>query len=242
MNTKRDWEDLAKKDPLWAILSDPLKRNGKWDENEFFKVGRHEIDSIIAGLVSDGILASRRRVLDFGCGVGRVAGHFHRYFENYVGVDISEEMIRKAREYNKSYGNADFYCINETKPLSRFKDDHFDFIYSYIVLQHIPKRSQIEGSIKEFIRCLSINGVAYFQLPSAIPLLNRLQLKQRAYKLLRNLGVPSDILYNNLKLYPISMNYIRVKEMEELFLQNNVKLIRVENPGGVNTRYLIQKQ
>ena len=32
------WEDLAKQDPLWAILSVPAKKGGKWNLEEFFHV------------------------------------------------------------------------------------------------------------------------------------------------------------------------------------------------------------
>ncbi len=33
---KQDWEDLGTVDPLWAIHSQPNRKFGKWDINEFF--------------------------------------------------------------------------------------------------------------------------------------------------------------------------------------------------------------
>ena len=46
-STLQDWEYLAKKDPLWAILSDPSKANGRWKLDEFFASGQSEIDGMM---------------------------------------------------------------------------------------------------------------------------------------------------------------------------------------------------
>ena len=72
-NTKNEWETLAKLDSLWAILSEKNKRFGKWDVNEFFDTGEKEIAAVIIYLKEKGVFLKRiNRVLDFGCGVGRL--------------------------------------------------------------------------------------------------------------------------------------------------------------------------
>ena len=39
---QRHWEQLAAQDPLWAILTDPQKKDGGWNRDEFFASGRVE--------------------------------------------------------------------------------------------------------------------------------------------------------------------------------------------------------
>ena len=69
--TQAEWEDLAALDPLWAILSDDQKQFGRWSIEEFLAAGQREIDDLMAvcGLKQ----GSNGRVLDFGCGAGRLS-------------------------------------------------------------------------------------------------------------------------------------------------------------------------
>lgn len=41
------WEDWAQADPLWAILSDPSRKGGRWDLEEFF--ASREVREVLAG-------------------------------------------------------------------------------------------------------------------------------------------------------------------------------------------------
>ena len=44
------WENYAKDDPLWAIVSWPGKKGGKWKLDEFFKNGKDEVQQPITTL------------------------------------------------------------------------------------------------------------------------------------------------------------------------------------------------
>jgi ubiquinone/menaquinone biosynthesis C-methylase UbiE len=77
-------------------------------------------------------------------------------------------MIRLAREYNR-FGSRCRYYVNAADDLRMFEDGHFDFIYSNIVLQHIPPEYSTRY-IREFIRILDPHGMAVFQVPSAAAL------------------------------------------------------------------------
>jgi SAM-dependent methyltransferase len=159
-----NWEELGRRAPLWAILSLPEKRNKKWNISEFFESGEREIAGVLEYVESLDILQSRRRVLDFGCGVGRLTQALCRHFDECCGVDIAPSMIQLAEEYN-SYGSRCRYYVNDSDDLSLFEDNTFDFIYSNIVLQHMkPKYSK--RYIKEFLRILAPEGVLVFQIPS----------------------------------------------------------------------------
>ena len=158
------WETLAREDPLWAILSAPDKRGGKWDRDEFLQSGVNEVEALIAELRYHGISFSADRALDFGCGIGRLTQALTKFFATVVGVDVAPTMIDKAREANKYPGKCSF-IVNQKTDLSSFPSDEFSFVLSSIVLQHIPTELA-KKYITEFIRILRPGGLAVFQLPS----------------------------------------------------------------------------
>jgi len=206
---QQDWEDLATVDPLWAILSDPSKRFRHWERDEFFETGAQEIAHVIHKARRLCSPRTYERALDFGCGVGRLTRAIRPHFRECFGVDISESMIRKARELNHDCK----FLVNVEWNLRMFPDCYFDFVYSSLVLQHQPDRGVIIGHIGELLRVLRKNGLLVFQLPSHIPWRNRLQPRRRLWALLRSVGLRSDLLYNRLKLCPIRMNWIRQDEI-----------------------------
>lgn len=204
---QQDWDELGKLDPLWAVLSDPARQFGRWDQSEFFRTGEELIERVLATAARYGLPAGRRRALDFGCGVGRLTRALARHFDDCCGVDISEEMIRQARELNSSVPNCSF-MVNAGSDLRVFPSGSFDCVVSILVLQHLPRRDWILSVISEFLRVLNDGGLLAFQLPSFVPLRNRLQPRRRAYQVLRTVGFDHNFLYRSLGLNPIRMNYI----------------------------------
>jgi SAM-dependent methyltransferase len=174
---QENWEGFAQADPLWAICVDSFKRDRKWEKEEFFATGRTEVGRVMEYLRSLGVSPDRSSAaLDFGCGVGRLTRALAGYFPECWGVDISPTMIRLAREFNQ--GLACHFCLNETNDLKVFPDERFGFVYSSIVLQHIP-RKHVERYVAELIRVLKTDGIFVFQAPDRekAPLLTRLRHK-----------------------------------------------------------------
>ncbi len=201
---ERDWEDLATLDPLWAILADPNRQHGRWDLEEFFATGVREVSELLRAAEELGCTPDRGRALDFGCGVGRLTRALSAEFEECVGVDISGEMIRSARELNADRQNCRF-LVNVAPDLTLFESGTFDFVLSLIVLQHMPSGQAALGYVAEFLRVLRPGGLLVFQLPTEIALRNRRQLRRRAYTLLRELGVSERFLYGRAGLHPVRM-------------------------------------
>jgi SAM-dependent methyltransferase len=158
------WEQHAQHDPLWAILSDPTKKGRKWDLPAFFETGAREISIVLYRLAELDLEISRKAALDFGCGVGRLTQALGAHFDQAVGVDISPTMIRLAEKLNRHPGRVR-YLSNSREDLSIFDASAFDFIYSDIVLQHVPPAST-RKYLPEFVRILKKGGVLVFQLPS----------------------------------------------------------------------------
>lgn len=103
-----------------------------------------------------------KRLLEIGCGVGRMTRHFAGRFAHVTAVDVSGEMIRKARELNGHLPNVRFEETSGTD-LRAFPDASFDAVLSYIVFQHIPSRQIIYGYVDEALRVLRPEGSFFFQ-------------------------------------------------------------------------------
>src|SRR5438132_9346267 len=86
---KRDWEELGNLNPLWSILTG----HREWDVNEFFLTGEQEIQAVMERAKLMEYPRTHEKVLDFGCGVGRLTRALANYFPQCYGVDISESMI-----------------------------------------------------------------------------------------------------------------------------------------------------
>jgi len=204
---KQDWNELGKLDPLWAVLSDPVRQFGRWDLDEFFRTGEELVRVTLERGAAHGLPHRHERALDFGCAVGRLTRALASRFVQCRGVDISEEMIRRARELNADLPNCS-YEVNNESDLRMFPSGRFDFILSVLVLQHLPDKRSIFAFIAEFLRVLAPGGLLVFQLPSFIPFRNRLQPRRRAYQVLRGVGLAHSFLYCSLGLNPIHMNFI----------------------------------
>lgn len=161
---RKNWNRFGSTDPMWAVLTVPSKRRGKWTPSEFFETGKAEIAAAMDRLHSLGLAPNKDgRALDFGCGVGRLTQALGDNFQNVVGVDIADSMIEEARKFNR-HSERCTYLVNNRPDLSQFESRSFDFVYSHIVLQHMrPEYST--RYVAEFMRILKAGGIAVFDIP-----------------------------------------------------------------------------
>ncbi len=163
---QKTWETLGEEDPLWAVVSHPDKRGGAWDLKEFLATGEADIARARRILASQPHAPTRfRRVLDFGCGVGRVSLAWRPHADHVTGVDISEPMVRQARRLTQGQDGFEF-VVNARPDLQVLPGGSFDLCFSHICLQHIPWPIA-RGYVLEFGRVCAPGGWVMFQLPSA---------------------------------------------------------------------------
>jgi SAM-dependent methyltransferase len=85
------------------------------------------------------------------------------HFQEVHGVDIAPAMIAKAKELNR-HGDRCIYYLNEVPHLRLFTDHTLDFVFSALVLQHLPGPLAL-GYIREFVRVTKPGGLVVFQIP-----------------------------------------------------------------------------
>jgi 2-polyprenyl-3-methyl-5-hydroxy-6-metoxy-1,4-benzoquinol methylase len=204
----RAWEDWGSVDPLYAILTDPKYRHGGGDRAEFLATGAEFAASVVGQCDALSLAQSRRRALDFGCGVGRVTAPLSETFAEVVGLDISESMVSTARRLHADRPNCTFE-VQRTSDLRQYADGTFDFVLCVLVLQHMSSREAILGYLAEFSRVLRPGGALVVQLPSVVPAppapdgwRTRAGRRSRAATFLRRLGVSPQVLYRRLDWVP----------------------------------------
>ncbi|MGQ9701803.1 MAG: class I SAM-dependent methyltransferase [bacterium] len=231
---KANWEEFAKKDPLWSILPIPEKKNGRWEMEELFKTGQEEICSVMEYMNRLNLKIKNQLALDFGCGVGRLTQALCKFFDNCIGVDISFQMLRIAAQNNRHKENCT-YILNCAPDLKIFKDNVFDFIYSNIVFQHLPPQLTV-AYIKEFIRILKKNGIIIFQATTGI-----IGLQNKIRRTL-NFILPVFVrhLYKQIrfKTWAIKDMYcIKEEVLNNIIISNGAKIIDVIDDGSSLPRY-----
>ena len=151
--------------PVWAILSQPDKAQGRWDAQEFLPHGARRDRDRLSYPSSLGLAVGTIRALDFPLWRGpphqALAGHF----DEVVGIDIAPSMIELARLHDRT-GRCRF-VLNETDRLAAIASGTVDFVYSNIVLQHVEPRFT-RRYLAEFVRVLRPGGLLVFQLPAEL--------------------------------------------------------------------------
>lgn len=159
---RRDWDRRARTDAMHFVNT---ARSG-WDEKDFFATGEENVrDHILNDMdaVCQGRDPTRMRVLEIGCGVGRMTRALAATFGEVHAVDVSDEMVRRAKQFLRNTPNAHVYH-NSGKDLRVLGDLDFDFAYSFIVFQHIPSRTVINNYIAAVSQCLRRGSIFKFQV------------------------------------------------------------------------------
>jgi ubiquinone/menaquinone biosynthesis C-methylase UbiE len=110
-----------------------------------------------------GVTPRNRRALEIGCGPGRLLRPMSEHFGEIHGVDISDEMVARARQRLAHIPHAHAHVAGNSN-LEMFCGESFDFAYSYAVFQHIPSRDVVLGYLKETWRVLKPGGYMRCQI------------------------------------------------------------------------------
>src|SRR5882724_11283771 len=150
---QRDWDERARENARYYVATG----KEEWTDEEFFASGRQTVkEEILTDMINicQGKDPGAMRVLEIGCGAGRVTRALSELFGEVYAVDVSGEMIRQAtagladRRNVKLFQNngADLSILGRPEPL--------DFAFSTIVFQHIPSRDVIWNYVREVGRLL----------------------------------------------------------------------------------------
>jgi ubiquinone/menaquinone biosynthesis C-methylase UbiE len=96
-----------------------------------------------------------KKALDFGCGAGRSTRYLKQLGFNTIGLDISKDMLKLARERDP---NGEYFLIRDTD-LSRLKDNSYDLVFSAFTFDNIPTEDKKIQNLGEIRRVLKTGGI-----------------------------------------------------------------------------------
>ena len=159
---RQDWDERARENARYYVNTAAME----WTDADFFASGERTVAEQILndmGNICQGKPPARMRVLEIGCGAGRVTRALAKTFGEVHAVDVSGEMIRQAAAALKPYPHALVYQ-NNGMDLAVVPELEFDFAFSSIVFQHIPSREIIENYVREVHRLLRPGALFKFQV------------------------------------------------------------------------------
>ena len=163
---RAEWDERARENARYFIATG----QAEWSDEEFFESGRENVRrEILTDMtnICQGRDPKQMKVLEIGCGSGRITRALAETFGSVYAVDISGEMVAQARK-----GLADLPSVqvfqNNGMDLSvlndLLSDGGIDFAFTYIVFQHIPSRAVIQNYVREVHRLLRPGGLFKFQV------------------------------------------------------------------------------
>jgi ubiquinone/menaquinone biosynthesis C-methylase UbiE len=152
------WDEKAQENAAWYVSSYgayAAERN----MDEFFASGRR----IWADLKSltQYVPSPSDRVVEIGCGLGRLTRAIASDVGHVDAFDISSEMIRRASEANLA--NATFH-LGKGSSVQPVADHTADYVIAYCVLQHLPSEEVLGAYLQDMVRVARPGAVVAFTL------------------------------------------------------------------------------
>ena len=179
------WDEAARTNAAWYVDTSLSFDHPEIDR--FFETGQ----TVVRAAFDDAPVkpAGRGLAVEIGSGLGRLCRALSERFDRVVGLDISEEMVRRAREFVPDE-RITFEVGNGTdlRPLA---DASADLVLTFTVFQHIPDVAMIEGYVREAGRVLKPGGVFVFQWNNT-PGARRWALRRSLLGFLQRTGIRSE--------------------------------------------------
>lgn len=159
---RRDWDERARENARFYVNTERTD----WTDAEFFASGERTVaEEVLTDMINicQGREPSAMRIIEIGCGAGRITRALAKRFGEVYAVDVSGEMVAQARQACAGLPNARFFQ-NNGMDLSILPDIGYDFAFSTIVFQHIPSREIIVNYVREVGRLLKPGALFKFQV------------------------------------------------------------------------------
>jgi SAM-dependent methyltransferase len=157
---RKEWDARARKDAFFYIAS--WRTN--WDVSDFLDSGRKDCERFVSPVLDRiGFSPAGKTMLELGCGAGRMTQAFAARFDRVIALDVSGEMLDRARTLAQDVQNIQWTQANGLD-LEGVASESVNFAFSYLVLQHLPNEKIVSRYIRELLRVLKESGICLFQV------------------------------------------------------------------------------
>jgi SAM-dependent methyltransferase len=153
------WDRRAREDAFYFV--DNRLQYGDPDVERFWEEGKGGLDTLLAKAGKE--VHEGDSVVDIGCGVGRLSRPLADRASEVWAVEVSEEMLDLARQYNAGLENV-HWILGDGQSLAGINDESVDGVVSLVVFQHIPDPGVVMSYVREMGRVLKAGGWAAFHV------------------------------------------------------------------------------
>lgn len=223
MKIDKNIQDFSKKIKEAAYLNEEnflIWFNDNENKNAMIISGYRDLFcSIIKNDIFDKIKTCSKKlvVLEIGCGSGRIMNAAAKIFHNIIGLDVHDNL-EDTNKFLLDMGNHN----TETKKIDNnifpVEDKKIDFLYSFIVFQHLLEIDVFVAYSKEMERVLKKDGYAviYFGRPR---FLSKIIVKNKVINYL--LFLFDFIFFENIYINLFKNGFLKYSDVEA----NDINLI-----------------
>jgi SAM-dependent methyltransferase len=153
------WDERADEDAFFFV--DNRMEYGSPDLERFWSEGEQDLDKLLVALGA--AVAPEDRVLEIGCGVGRLTRVLSARAGSVVAVDVSARMLELAQRHNPALDNVQ-WVLGDGATVGAVDPESVDACVSHVVFQHIPDPEITLSYVREIGRVLRPGGWAAFQI------------------------------------------------------------------------------
>jgi SAM-dependent methyltransferase len=221
-----NWEAIAATHPYFGVLTDPRFLGAPTADAlaEFFRTGDADAEFLLTLIERHTGTKPGRRVIDFGCGVGRLSLAFARRGHEVTGIDVSSTMRTLATRHRDAMQLTNANFVDDVATL---RDGAFDVAVSLIVFQHIPV-ARGEELLRHLLRKLAPGGTAALHFTFARP-------GGRFRRLARKLRASSPWLHRTLQILqrdPLRLPYMEMNEYDR------TRILRIFESEGLRSTHI----
>jgi SAM-dependent methyltransferase len=158
-SSERFWDERAREQALFFVDNTVDYRDP--DVERFWEEGERAVSAILGELGVE--IAPTDTVVEIGCGVGRLTRVLAERAGRVMALDVSSEMLTRARELNPALENV-AWLHGGGESLAGVEDASADGCFSHVVFQHLPDPELTLGYVREMGRVLRPGGWAAFGL------------------------------------------------------------------------------
>jgi SAM-dependent methyltransferase len=151
------WDERAREHALFYV--DSTLTYAEPDVERFWAGGAEAVDRVLDELEIP--LSDTDELVEIGCGVGRLTRVLAARAARVTAVDVSAEMLARARELNPQLANV-AWVHGDGRSLADIPDASADGCFSHVVFQHLPDPELTLGYVREMARVLRPGGWAAF--------------------------------------------------------------------------------
>lgn len=160
LNTDKTWHRFGVVDPYYGVLTSVEYRSDHLTDEareKFFRSGQKHVERVLTSLRQLDPDFAPNRVLDFGCGVGRVTLPLGSACAAAHGVDVSPGMLAEAHKNARE-------CGVDNVTFDSVAVGNFDLVHCFNVLQHIPPRRGFR-IVADLASRVEPNGMIVLHIP-----------------------------------------------------------------------------